>query len=103
MSSSSPGTGADLTAQEAADLLRKLITESTKVQAMLSTPLGLRAGVAGFVQLAPNGCVGVVPEQAPQSANMAPKIFALFNPSLAVRYKYGDRRASCWPCSRWRF
>jgi hypothetical protein len=54
----SPGTGADLTSLEASDLLKKLITESTKVQALMSTPSGLCAATTGFVMPAPGGIFG---------------------------------------------
>jgi hypothetical protein len=89
MPSPSPGTGADLTPLEASDLLKKLITESTKVQATLSTTTGLVAAVTGFVMAAPDGAFGVLPDRS----GTAPTSFALFKPSLAIRFKYGDDRA----------
>jgi len=85
---SSPGTGADITALEAHDLLNKWMTESTKVQAALSTPLGLVACVMGVLLPLPGGIVGVAASPLPPLTT-----FVGFNPALAVRRKYGDTRA----------
>jgi hypothetical protein len=80
---SSSGTGAEITPMEAHDLLNKLMTESTKVQIMLSTPCGLTAGVLGTLVPTPSGGVAVVLDRNPPLTT-----FVGFKPSLAVQQTY---------------
>ena len=54
---SSQGIGADISEQEAADLLHKLIAEFTKVQAVFIGLGSVSAGVIGFVRPDPSGLV----------------------------------------------
>lgn len=84
---SSPGAGADITPQEAHDLLNKWTMESTKVQGLLVSANGFRASVLGTVIPFPNGGVGVVLDRNPPLTT-----FFEFKPGLAVRLKYGDAR-----------
>ncbi len=85
----SSGTGADLTAQEANDLLHKLITESTKLQAVLSVGgcPRLIATVTGVARVGPDNTVLVVEREGEVGT---PHI--TFDPSLAVVRKYADTR-----------
>jgi hypothetical protein len=83
---SSQGTGSDITLQDAIDLLHKLMTEATKVVAILSAPPRLKASVAGKVKLAPDDSIWVVDEQC------LPPHFISFDPRLAIRRTYGDTR-----------
>jgi hypothetical protein len=86
--SSSPGTGADLTPQEFMDILHKLITESTNVQAMFfSSPGNIWATTQGPVKVSPDGRFGVI-----QGAGFSTSSI-LFNPSAAVIRKWGDVRS----------
>ena len=84
---SSQGTGADISPQEASDLLHKWITESAKVQAMFVSAAGVTATVSGLLKLAPNGDCFV--RDRPEVGT--PLIG--FNPSKASSRKYGDSRA----------
>ena len=52
---SSRGTGADISAQDANDLLHKLITESTKVQAAFAGVIpGLAFSLSGVLKVSPD-------------------------------------------------
>jgi len=84
---SSPGAGADISPQEAYDLLNKWMTESTKVQGFLVTANGCRASVLGTVIPLPEGGIGVVLDRNPPLTT-----FFEFKPGLAARLKYGDAR-----------
>lgn len=85
----SSGTGSDISGQVLADLLHKLITESTKVQAHFMSSAG-RVGFAvrGFLRLDPDGTFKVgEPESKPTDPVLA------FDPFSAVTRKYGDERS----------
>jgi hypothetical protein len=74
--------------QELNDLLHKLITESTKVEAIFSCPpSGLSGSVSGFLRVDSNGGHSVSERDEPKN------VFLLFDPSRAVDVRYGDRRA----------
>jgi len=72
--------------QDASDLLHKLITEATDVEAVLWGRSGIMATVRGFVSRRPNGTVHVATAE-------------ITGPSLSfglkdvAEFKYGDRRA----------
>jgi hypothetical protein len=87
----SSGTGSDVTLEEAKDLLHKLITESIKVQAVITSPSGVAATVPGLVKGSPDGDLFVLVEQRPGEPMIS------FNPSEALSRKYGDRRAFSGP------
>jgi hypothetical protein len=84
---SSSGTASDITAQDASDLLHKLITESTKVQVAFRSAMGVVATLAGVITVAHEGqfCI--------QGRDEVPPSLVMFTPSLASVYKYGDHRA----------
>ncbi len=88
---SSPGSGSDITEQEANDLLHKLITESTKVQVVFSAVGGISAIMQGAPKLLPDGTVCI----AGGTDFSSPQV--IFDPRLAVSRKYGDRRAFSRP------
>lgn len=88
----SPGTGSDISEQDANDLLHKLITESTKVIAAFNGA-AVTAAVAGLVRLDPEGRVWIT------SAPHLPADCICFDPSRAVRRVYGDDRAFPGPPS----
>lgn len=82
--------GMEIGPQQALDLLHKLITESTKVQASLIVPsTGIRAFVSGILRVSPSdNIVSVVErEHDPKSPCIG------FNPSNAALCRYGDERA----------
>jgi hypothetical protein len=83
---SSRGTGSDITLQDAIDLLHKLMTEATKVVAILSVPPRVTASIAGVLKLAPDDTLWVLNEE------LAPPHLISFDPRLAVRRTYGDTR-----------
>jgi hypothetical protein len=86
--SSSPGTGADMSPQEFMDVLHKLITESTKVQAIFSNVSGdITVAMQGFLKVAPDGRFGVIHGEGFSASTL------LFNPALAVIRKWGDTRS----------
>jgi len=85
---SSSGTGARITKEEATDLLHKLITESTKVQAAFGSGAGVVATVAGITKLGPDGSIAVMPKDAVVGA---PTLS--FKLSEVVVYTYADARA----------
>jgi hypothetical protein len=72
---------------EARDLLHKLITESTKVQAVLFCPVGtLNSFVSGKVYAAPNGSVVVIERDDHNSSMLG------FDPAKGSSVYYGDER-----------
>ena len=83
------GTGSDITLQDAVDLLHKLLTEPTKVQAMLRTAGGVTAAVLGTVVAAPKGTIAVVADRNFGQVTTSIR----FDPALSVRRVYGDQRA----------
>jgi hypothetical protein len=79
----------DLSPQEFSDLLHKLLTESTKLQALFSCSAGgVRAIVRGVLRIAPDNTLWVVEPDRNTSGPML-----TFDPSLAVVRKYGDERS----------
>jgi len=83
---SSRGTGSDITLEDAIDLLHKLATESTKVVALLDVPNRIGACVCGLVRGAEDGTIWVTDEE------LMPPPLIKFDPRLATRRTYGDRR-----------
>ena len=84
---SSSGTGSDISRQDAADMLHKFITESTKVQAMLVGRGGVGSSVQGTVSSPQAGVVRVSERKSPADATL---FFGLKDVSA---FKYGDNRA----------
>src|SRR5712675_332379 len=84
---SSQGTGSDISRQDAMDLLHKLITESTKVQAMFVGRGGVTTAVRGTVNFPQDGVVLVSERRSPTDASLC---FGLKDVST---FKYGDNRA----------
>jgi hypothetical protein len=86
---SSEGTGASISLQDAMDLLHKLNTESTKVQAIFTAAAGrVRSCLAGTIRHSPDGTLWVM-----EDPDMAGGPFLAFDPALSVLRKYGDERA----------
>jgi len=81
---SSPGVEANISVSEAADLLHKLRTESTKLQVLFHGRGGLAAGVTGCVLPGPLGLVVVKPSEDVEDP------FFIFNPQAATSFKYAD-------------
>ncbi len=90
---SSSGTGSDISRQDAADMLHKFITESTKVQALMHAKSGLTSGTIGVVTPKPDGTFWVIPDRI----TVPLTTFLAFRVDSAVRFKYGDRRAFAGP------
>lgn len=84
---SSPGTGADISPEDARDLLQKMISESTRVQGVSRGTNSITAGVIGVLVAGPDGTLMVKP-----GSELADP-FLIFDPRLATSFKYGDRRA----------
>jgi hypothetical protein len=84
---SSQGTGSPITQEEANDLLHKLITESTKVQAVFVSGSGVTATVPGRLKSRPEGNFAVFEREEPGTPMF------IFNPSFATSRRYGDNRA----------
>jgi hypothetical protein len=84
---SSQGTGADISREDASDLLHKLVTESIKVRAVFISGIGVMATVAGLLKVAPTGELAVEERRAVGTP------LILFNPAMAMSHKYGDDRA----------
>jgi hypothetical protein len=80
---SSPGTASDISPQEAADLLHKLITESTKLQVTFRGSNGVSAGLVGVIGMGAPDLVVAKPDTAPDDAP-----FVSFKPGLATVFKY---------------
>jgi len=83
----SSGTGSDISAQDAKDLLSKLITESTKVQVMFRALHEVSAGLQGILGLAASDLIVVKPDLAPDAP------FLSFKPNQAVAFKYAAGHA----------
>jgi hypothetical protein len=81
------GSGSDISRQEASDLLNKLVTEKTKVQAVFVGISSLGAGLIGFLFASRDGTVVV------KSNLEVDGPFLRFDPRPAVSFKYGDTRA----------
>ena len=84
---SSQGTGTDISAQDANDLLQKLITESTKVQAMFVGRGSVTAAIQGFVSWQPGDIVQITERLSITSPSLA------FGLKDVAAFKYGDNRA----------
>jgi hypothetical protein len=84
---SSPEVETDISASEAADLLHKLRTESTRVQVLFNGRGGLALGVTGLVLPGPFGLVVVKPSEDAEDP------FFIFNPQIATSFKYADNCA----------
>jgi len=82
----SPG-GSDVSRQEASDLLNKLVTEKTKVQAIFAGIGSLGAGLIGFIFSFADGTVLI------KSDFESDGPFLRFDPGAAASFKYGDVRA----------
>jgi hypothetical protein len=85
---SSLGAGSDISVQVLADLLHKLMTESTKVQANFTcSGCGVNSVVGGVLRLEAGGFCWIVERES----EFGPVL--RFDPSLAVRRTYGDERS----------
>jgi hypothetical protein len=82
---SSQGRGSDISLQDSIDLLHKLMTEETKVVAILHVAPRLGATVFGTVKFAPDGTFWV------KDLGGIPHVI-VFDPHLAERRTYGDSR-----------
>src|SRR3984885_3169695 len=80
--------GKDIPAQEAADLLLKLIVHRTIVQAVFTGISTLTSSVIGVVPPAPDGTAVV------KTHKKSGTPFLRFDPSAATSFKFADRRAS---------
>jgi hypothetical protein len=81
--------GKDIPAQDAADLLLKLIVNRTIVQAVFTGISSLSASVIGVVYPAPDGTAVV------KAHKKSGTPFLRFDPSAATSFRFADRRASC--------
>lgn len=81
------GTGADISERDAADLLHKLITESSRVQALFLGHGSMATGLVGQVFVGPDGLIWV------RKGEDRSEPFLRFDPSQAAGFKYGDTRA----------
>ncbi len=81
------GTGADISERDAADLLHKLITEAIPVQGLFLGHGSVATGLVGRVFMGPDELVWV------RAGEQRTEPFLRFDPSVAVAFKYGDRRA----------
>jgi hypothetical protein len=88
MRSSESGIGSPISAQDATDLLHKLMTESIKVQAAFIGRGAISTGVIGFVEPAPRGLIGVTPR-----TGAVDDPFLIFDPLQATDFRYGDVRS----------
>lgn len=86
---SSKGTAADISAQEANDLLQKLITESTRVKAVFVGRGLVGAIVHGFVSRRSDDVIWVTESLPPVAADNSIR-FGLRDVAM---FKYGDSRA----------
>ena len=85
---SSSGSAADISGQEAMDLLHKLVTESTSVMATFSGIAKLSSGTFGVVRVCPDGTILVAkPDFGPRDS------FLRFDPTAATSFRYGDHRS----------
>lgn len=81
------GTGADISERDAADLLHKLITEQSRVQALFLGHDSVASGLVGRVFIGPDHLVWV------RHGEQRSEPFLRFDPAAAVGFKYGDTRA----------
>jgi hypothetical protein len=81
--------GKDIPAEDAADLLLKLIVDRTIVQAVFTGISSLSASVIGVVYPAPDGTAVV------KARKKSGTPFLRFDPSAATSFRFADRRASC--------
>ncbi len=91
---SSGGTGSEIEADDANDLLHKLITESTKVQVAFVSMGGISLFMQGVLKAHSDGKVCV----AASWEFCSPQF--IFSPRLAVSRKYADKRAFPPPSRR---
>lgn len=82
----SKGSGADITRQEADDLLQRLITESIKVRAVFGG-LSVTASTSGAVVRLENGGILVSEGKSATDSSM------LFGTSDVAAFTYGDSRS----------
>jgi hypothetical protein len=80
--------GKDIPAQDAADLLLRLIVDRTIVQAVFTGISTLSASVIGVVYPAPDGTAMV------KAHKKCGTPFLRFDPSAATSFRFADRRAS---------
>jgi hypothetical protein len=80
--------GKNIPAQDAADLLLRLIVDRTIVQAVFTGISTLSASVIGVVYPAPDGTAMVKPHKKCGTP------FLRFDPSAATSFRFADRRAS---------
>lgn len=83
----SSGTGADISERDAADLLHKLITEQSTVQALFLGNGSVASGLVGRVFIGPDRMVWV------RQGEERSEPFMRFDPAAAAGFKYGDTRA----------
>jgi hypothetical protein len=81
--------GKDIPAQDAADLLLKLIVDRTIVQAVFTGISTISASVIGVVYPASDGSAMVKPDKKRGTP------FLRFDPSAATSFRFADRSASC--------
>lgn len=81
------GSGADISERDAADLLHKLITESTPVQGLFLGHDAVATGLVGRVFIGPDRLVWV------RRGEQRSEPFLRFDPAAATGFKYGDTRA----------
>ena len=77
----------EIPAQEAADVLLKLIVERSIVQALYSSSGSLSAALIGTVYPAPGGAALVKPSRE------SPQPYLRFDPSAATSFRISDGRA----------
>jgi hypothetical protein len=86
---SSEGTGAPISLQDALDLLHKLNTESTRVQALFTgTEASVRSSLVGVIRRAQGNILWVT-----EDPDRPGSPFLAFDPTVSVIRKYGDERA----------
>jgi hypothetical protein len=83
----SPGSGSDISAQDAADLLHKIIAEKLPVQAVFTGFSSLTAGLIGFAFLSADGTIFIKSDAETDGP------FLRFDPRAATSFKYDDTRA----------
>jgi hypothetical protein len=82
----SPTGGSSISRQEAIDLLSKLVTEKTKVQAIFVGISLLGAGLIGIIFPDEDGTVSVKSDLERDGP------FLRFDPRAATSFRYGDNR-----------
>jgi hypothetical protein len=83
----SPGSGSDISAQDAADLLHKLIAEKIPVQAVFTGISSLAAGLIGLAFVSGDGTIFIKSDAETDGP------FLRFDPRAATSFKYDDSRA----------